>query len=204
MPESNPDEDPFREMRTMILLSLPYPPLPVVASRVEPDECKTDQNIVTTTHTFIARCLDAAAARNDKEANTARRKRQTEVFQRYLHALASRGFFEQPQGLYELYCEFSRQQIQTYFPEGHPLDLSFMPLSSICRGDPAHVKMAEYMAGQSILFNDEPLVTREDYLQREFSELILMHRHRMGHAMTPEERARLDKQEGKSRVEELD
>jgi len=199
-----PDEDPFREMRTMILLSMPYPPLPVIASKVEDGNGALGEKIVTTTHTFIARCLDAAAARNDKEANTARRKRQTEVFQRYLHALASYGFFEQPPGLYDLYCAFSREQIQTYFPEGHPLDLSFMPLSSICRGDPAHIKMAEYMAGQSILFNDEPLVTREDYLQREFGDLILMHRHRMGHAMTPEERARLEKQEENSRVEELD
>ena len=196
------DSDPFREMRTMILLSLPFPPLPVAASKIE--DGKTGDCVVTTTHTYIARCLDAAAERNDQTANRDRRKRQQDVFQKFLYALASRGFFETPPGVYDLYCEFSRQQIATYFPEGHPLDLSFMPLASICRGDPAHIKMAEYLAGQSILFDDKPVVTREDYLQREFSELILMHRHRMGHAMTPEERAKLEEAEREQRVQELD
>ena len=195
------DSDPFREMRTMILLSLPYPPLPVAAARTE--DGKTVDCVVTTTHTFIARCLDAAAGRNDQPANHDRRRRQQDVFQRFLHALASRGFFENASGVYDLYCEFSRQQIATYFPEGHPLDLSFMPLQSICRGDPAHIKMAEYMAGQSILFEDKPVVTREEYLELEFSDLILMHRHRMGHAMTPEERGMLEKAEQQQRVQEL-
>jgi len=184
-------EDSLREMRAMILLSLPYPPLPVSVSRVEANEGVTCGEALTTTHTLIARCLNTAAVRNSPAENVARRARQTEIFQRFLHAMGTVGFFEPPEGVYRIYCDFSRQHIATYFPDGHPLDIPVQPLQSVCRGDPVHRKMAEYMAGQSIFYEDSPVVTREDYMRRTYAEMLLLLRHRLGHAMTEGEREAL-------------
>jgi len=71
-------EDPLREVRTMILLSLPYPPLPVPVSRVEADAGVTCGEALTTTHTLIARCLNSSALRNAPAENDARRTKQME------------------------------------------------------------------------------------------------------------------------------
>jgi hypothetical protein len=51
--------------------------------------------------------------------------------------------------------------------------------------------MAEYMAGQSVFFEDPFPITREQYLHFEFSEMLLAARDRIGHVMTDEERDRL-------------
>lgn len=67
----------------------------------------------------------------------------------------------------------------------------FHPLYYAVKGDSAHAKMAEYMAGQSLFFEDPSPITREQYLHYEFSEMLLAARDRIGHVMTDEERARL-------------
>ena len=77
--------DPLREMRTMILLSLPYPPLPMVVGKVEGDtQLLTGEDAVTSSHTLIARCLDAAVERADPVDNERRKKAQQEVG--FIHA----------------------------------------------------------------------------------------------------------------------
>ena len=189
------EEDPFREVRTMILLSLPYPPLPVPASRVVSDEGVLGEETLTTTHTLIARCLNAAACRNAPKENEERRRKQQEVFQCFLHAMGTKGFFENAEGVYRIYCEFSRQHIATYFPPGHPLDLAIHQLDKVCKGDQVHSKMAEYMAAQSIFYEDNPRVSREEYLARDYRELIMMLRHRLGYALTEEEKRALESQD---------
>ena len=72
--------DSLREMRTMILISLPYPPLPMVVGKVEGDtKILTGEDATTTSHTLIARCLDAAVERSDAADNARRKKAQQEV-----------------------------------------------------------------------------------------------------------------------------
>ena len=62
--------DPNGEMRTMVLLSLPYPPLPVIVSTTEDGRLSGED--VTTSHSFIARGLDEAMARKDQRENSER------------------------------------------------------------------------------------------------------------------------------------
>ena len=186
------DCDSNREIRTMILLTLPYPPLPVLATRVERDDGRLLDDEVTTSHSLIAQGIYEATARNDAAVNKERMKRQQEVFQRFLHAMATEGFACDVERLYGIYCQFSLDQIATYFPPGHPIDIRFHSLSYATRGDKCHAKMAEYMAAQSLFFEDTPPVTREQYLGQDFSAMLLTCRDRLGHVMTDQERARLD------------
>jgi hypothetical protein len=181
-------EDPNREIRTMVLLSLPYPPLPVLAATTEDGRLSGEQ--VTTSHSFIARGLDEAMARKDQKENSERKARQLDVFRRFLHTMGTEGFFCLPDRLYQIYCAYTLEHIATYFPPGHPVDIRFEPLSSITRGDKAHEKMAEYMAAVSVLYEDKNPIPRSQYMQQTFTELLLACRDRLGHAMTEDERAR--------------
>ena len=123
----------------MVLLALPFPPLPCVVGRVEGMELTGEEQVknhwvvlvaqcglgvlshdnlckqVVTTHTLYAKCLEEARLRGDTESHARRRGRQVDVFQRFLHAMATRGFEAEGEALYAVYCEFSRAHLGTYF-----------------------------------------------------------------------------------------
>jgi hypothetical protein len=188
-------EDPNRELRTMVLLTLPYPPLPILATRVDTDDHRLQDDEVITSHTLIAQGLEDSMARNDQTINMQRQKRQQTVMQSFLHAMATEGFFCDVERLYLLYCRYTLEHIATYFPPNHPLDIRFHPLSYAVKGDKIHAKMAEYMAGQSLFYEDATAITREQYLHFDYHEMLLASRDRLGHVMTDEERARLKARE---------
>jgi len=184
--------DSLREIRTMILLSLPYPPLPVSVAQIVADECSVmGEETVTNSHTLIGQCLNAAVVRADDASNGARQTMQRRALQRFLHSMATAGFAGTAADVYCIYCGATVEHIASFFPEGHPLDIRFRPLDSVRSGDPVHVKMSEYMAGQSLLFQDDPPVGRAQYQKLSYPEQLLAVRARLGHAMTPEEQAAL-------------
>lgn len=186
-------DDPSRaEFRAMVLLTLPFPPLPVLVARVERDDGRLQGDAETTSHALIARGLDEAMARDRPGENRERRARQVDVFRRFLHAMAVEGFACTDERLHQIYCTASLEHISTYFPPGHPLDIRFQPLSSVCKRDPAHVKMAEYMASQSVYYEDSVPVRRDQYLLQDFATMLKACRDRLGHIMTEEERARVE------------
>lgn len=184
--------DSLREIRTMVLLSLPYPPLPVYVRSADPLELSAQGELTeTTTHTLLARCLNAEAERNDPERNARRKKRQTEVFQAFIQDMALRGFYMEAPELFELYCEHSKHYLHTYFEDGElRMDVSFARLEDAPKGSKTHAKMCEYMAAQSVLFQDTPPKTRAFYERKGYGSLLLMVRDRIGHKMTEEEHAR--------------
>ena len=185
-------EDPNREIRTMVLLTLPYPPLPVLAACIELDDGRLHDDGVTTSHTLIAKGLDDALARKDAKANDDRKARQMAVFRQFLHAMTTEGFFCDVERLYLLFCRYSLDHIATYFPPGHPLDIRFQPVHYATKGDKVHAKMAVYLAGQSLFFEDPVPVSREHDLGLQYPAMLLAVRDRLGHAMTDEERAQAD------------
>ena len=183
------------EIRSMVLLTLPYPPLPVMAARIEADDGRiinTGEDAVTT-HTLIAKGMTESLSRDDPAINAERRERQVRVLQTFLYAMATEGFHTpSPDRLYEIYCRFSMDHIATYLPPGHPVDFRIPPLSYITKGDRLHTRLADYMAAQSIVFEDSPPISRAQYLLREPGDLLFDLRARLGHVMTLEERARAE------------
>ena len=199
-------QDPLREMRTMILASLPYPPLPVTAQRLDEDGRVGDEAVITT-HDVVARWLNECAVLDDQAENQRRKERQVELFRRFLHGMAVTGFDMPPRNLYLLYTSFCREHIATYDPAGNVPDLRFKPYDYVCRGDKVHAKLCEYMAAQAILFNDpEPRKTAEDYARLDLGQILLACRDRIGHIMTDEEKVladRVEAEEGKQEVHEI-
>lgn len=187
----NMSVDSVREVRTMILLSLPYPPLPITVSSVDPLELSAQgEQCQTTSHTLIARCLNDAAERADRGRNERRQKRQMTVFQEFLHALANGGFAMDAPALFALYCDFTKRHIDTYFEPGETTPhVAFGELHDAPKGGKPHAKMCEYMAGQSVLFQDSPPLPRHHFERKSYSSMLLMARDRLGHKMSEEEHA---------------
>lgn len=167
----------MREMRAMMLGALPYPPLPVEVGKVE--DMQITGSTVTTTHTLIAQCVQVSMQKNDQAENERRQKRQKLVLQEFLRRLAEIGFLQDGHDLYRLYCEFSYKHIGTYFPEGFPLDLRFLPLEYIAVGDATHQKMVEHFNAQSVLFKEE---TIEDVQNLPAILILRKLRDKLGHA----------------------
>ena len=186
--------DSVAEMRTMILLSLPFPPLPIRVEKTDSLELSArGEDRDTTSHTLIAKVLNDAAERNDQGANARRLKRQMEIFQRFLHALGGGGFDADAKGLFTLYCDYTRLHIHTYFENAPPPPVFFGRCEDVARGSPVHLKMCEYMAGQSILFGDKPPVARREYERKSYGSLLLMARARLGRMEdSPENEAELE------------
>lgn len=184
-------EDPNRELRAMILVSTPYPPLPVLVARFEIDDHRLLDNQMVTSHCLLGKAFDEAILRNRHEENANRRMRQIDVLQRFLHAMGTDGFFGGPERVYHIYCQFTLEHLATYFPPGHPLDLRFQPLSTITKGDSCHSKMAEYMASQTVFHEDPEPKYRHHFINQDYSEMLLACRDRLGRALTEEEKALL-------------
>lgn len=179
----NGETDSDREIRAMVLLSLPYPPLPVHVARVESGYGRIDDSDehTTTSHDLIARALAECAWRNDELANAQRRERQEHVFEDFMEVMTAQGFgTREPEVLYLIYCRFTLAQIATYLPPGHPVDIRFRPYACIARGDRAHRKLAEYMAAQAVLFEDPFPISRAEYVQNyDFGGLLFALRDRL-------------------------
>ena len=184
--------DSVREVRTMVLLSLPYPPMPIRVSTVDPLELSAEgEECLTTSHTLIARCLNDAAARGDRERNAHRKQAQMLVFQEFLHALATRGFDMEAPALFGLYRDFTKRHIETYFQDGERVPpVEFGTIDDAAKGSKTHGKMCEYMAAQSVLFQDSPPLPRRHFERKSYSSMLLMARDRLGHKMSEEEHAR--------------
>ena len=182
------------EIRAMVLLTLPYPPLPILVTSIEDDDGRLGcDDTVTSTHTLIAKGLTESMARDDPSFNEERLQRQKRVFQEFLHAMAVEGFSTtDPDVLYGIYCRASMAHVCTYLPPNHPADFRIPPLSYITKGDRTHSRLAEYLASQSIFFEDQPPIPRKQYLEREPRDLFFDLRARLGHVMTEEERTRAD------------
>lgn len=181
-------EDSLREIRAMILLSLPYPPLPMQVCQVEEDaNLVSTDDATTTTHSLLGLCLNNAVVRNNAKENKEREIKAKAVFQQLLHDMATHGFDATDEDLYSIYCKASHSHIAAYFSNTPAPHIAFRPLHYITNGDKTHRKMCEYMAGQSVLFEDEPPKTTEDFANQSYAELLRKTRDRLGHIMTHEE-----------------
>ena len=178
--ESRP-YDSTQEMRAMILSALPLPPLPVVVQRIE-DDGRIASELVQTSHDVLSNLLLHACARNDQGQNAERKKRQHEVLRLLVASMYNKGEWQPIPDLYHTYCRHTLLHILTYLPpEAPPPGIRFMPLDSVCKGDPTHRRMCDYMAGQALLLGEPNGRASQDWLCREYADMLAMARGRLLH-----------------------
>jgi len=170
--------DSNREIRAMILCALPYPPLPVVVRRFE-DGNRLGEDTVCSSHDLISHLLEAACVRNQSNDNLQRQERQRGILREFLADLVKDGPLDPPR-LYEVYCRRTQQHIATYYPENQPLpEVRFLPMDRVCRGDPNHIKVCEYMAAQAILLELQGGKAVQDWLAADLPSLLSIARDRL-------------------------
>lgn len=157
---TSPNFDDNAEIRAMILLSLPYPPLPVRCHGLEDDCSSLSGEKTITTHDILSKLLEETLQRGAKpQEHEQRKKRQQDVFRRFLAELCEKEGQRdvQPPELYQLYCKYSLAHIETYFPEGvTPPPTGILDFNAIQHGDATHSRMCDYMAGQAVLLKIQP------------------------------------------------
>lgn len=176
--ESRP-YDSTQEIRAMILAALPYPPLPVIVERLDEDN-RVCEGVIQTSHDILANLLIHACAKRDKSQNAERKDKQTQVLRSLIDHMANRGQLQSIPELYDTYCHHTRLHVGTYLPpDSKQPPLRFAPLASVCRGDPIHRRMCDYMAGQAVILEEANGHCAQDWLCREYADMLTINRARL-------------------------
>lgn len=162
--------DRNREIRAMILAALPYPPLPLVTCRHGEDNLLGDR-VEQTTHDALSHLLEYHGGRNDEGSAMVRQERQRGVLREFLAALVKDGI-QAPPALYETYARYTRLHIGTYFEEGRQPEVLIPPYDVVCKGDPTHRRMCDYVAGQARLLELSGGLCAQDWAHREYTDLL--------------------------------
>jgi hypothetical protein len=118
--------DTFKQLRSMILLELCCPPLPVMAQRQESGE-----PFVTNTHDMISVFMITAFRRQDGVENKKRKEKQIEIERNYLDGLED---VKTPIQAYDHMKKFSVDYLATYLLSGAGFtkqDIQILPSSQI-------------------------------------------------------------------------
>jgi hypothetical protein len=171
--------DSTQEMRAMILAALPYPPLPVALRRLEDGNALGDE-VLQTSHDIISNMLVESCAKGSAAENASRRRTQVAVLGDLLRALTADGLQEPPQ-LYATYCTFTARHIASYVTSGGGAipEIRFLPLGHVCKGDSAHLRMCDYMAGQARLLALDEGLAAQDWLSYEYAQMLCIARNRL-------------------------
>ncbi len=165
----------------MILTALPYPPLPVMLRRLE-DGNLLGADVLQTSHDIISTLLSDACVKYTVSENLERQKKQRGVLREFLAAIVKNGLQSTPE-FYHTLCEYSQKHIATYFRgtgSSDPLPgIQFMPLGFTCKGDVVHKKMCDYMAGQARILELKGGLCAQDWMCREYVDMILVARERL-------------------------
>lgn len=162
------------EMRAMILAALPLPPLPVIMQRLD-DDNRVGTQTVQTSHDVFSNLLLHACARNSESENALRKAGQTRILRSLVDHLANRGQPQSVPEIYGTYCHHTLLHAATYLPnQVGPPPMSFAPLASVCKGDPTHLRMCDYMAAQAIILEEPNGHSSNDWLCREYADMLSM------------------------------
>lgn len=180
--------DSSREMRAMILLSLPCPPMPMLMSREVRDELSYVEvvNVGCNSHDLIAHLLNKAASASATATGLHLRRR---AFQ---HGVGEKLYerFDQWQienpGVampaldisYGFFAEFTRGYIQSYMGEPtKEVDIRFLPAHDVDSGSVLHLKCQDFARAQNILYGTAPLERGVDAMA--YGELVQVSAHRI-------------------------
>ena len=109
-----------------------------------------------------------------------RRERQQAILRSLLARMCNGGALESVPDLYATYCEHTRQHLLTYLPPGAPpFDIRFDTLASVCKGDPTHRRMCDYMAAQAVLLEEPNGHCAMDWAVREYADMLVLARTRL-------------------------
>ena len=174
--------DDNAEIRAMILLALPFPPLPIRTRRVLDDESRLGGEVAGSTHDVLSQLIKKAQEEQQPpEVHAVRKKRQVAALQAFMQELLEAhedpGF--NPAALYQIYCKYSIRHIETYFDaDKPPPPVNLLGMGAIERGDNVHLQMCDYMAGQARILGIQP-DTAKNWHGVEYAHMVVEAKNRL-------------------------
>jgi hypothetical protein len=155
--------DSTREVRAMVLLTLPCPPMPMLMSKEIIDETSFTHaaNVPGNSHDLLAHLLNKAAAAKACGVKLHPKRR---VYQQLATNLLNKRFDDwklaHPQDAlptleisYGYFAEFSRAYIQSFMEDPEKaLDIRFVPACDMDSGGMIHKKSLDFAKAQNVLF----------------------------------------------------
>jgi hypothetical protein len=148
---------------------------------VDQDDARLGESVTQTSHDILSHLLEDACVRHTVRQNKARQVAQQEVLRCFLADLVKDGLQPIPD-LYKTYCKFTREHVGTYLygnDGGAQPEILFEPLHSVCKGDPVHLAMCRYMAGQARLLELKGGLCAQDWACREYAHMLEICRDRI-------------------------
>lgn len=172
--------DDNAEMRAMILLALPFPPLPVNARAMPDDQSALGEEVCITSHDIISKLLEENTLIKQTAIHAQRKQRQIRVLRNFMSQLLELESQReiQPRELYDLYARYTINHIETFFPEGADSGVRLRNIDSIQHGDQTHKRMCDYMAGQAVLLGLEEQ-TQERWMNVSYPAMLMAAKSRL-------------------------
>jgi hypothetical protein len=146
--------DGNREIRAMIMASLPFPPMPMLASRQLADESSfvdpSSTNSVINSHDLIAHLMNICCCYC--KDNDARKQRQLDL-QDEMFSRIENVDLSSMDAVYALMGEFTRRYIQLYLPDPEkPQDVRFVSWRDVDQDHVVCRKALEFQRAQDVLY----------------------------------------------------
>lgn len=145
--------DGNREIRAMIMASLPFPPMPMMASRQMPDESSfvdAEWKCINS-HDLIAHLMNVCCCHCKN--NDARKNRQIALQEEMFSRIERDADLSSIDSVYELMGEFTRRYIQLYLPDPEKQqDVRFIPWRDVDKDHIVHRKALEFQMAQDVLY----------------------------------------------------
>jgi hypothetical protein len=150
--------DSAREVRSMILLSMPCPPMPMLMSKEVQDQV---ESVGCNSHDLLAHLLNKATAANSCgiELHPKRKVLQVEAHkllcQRFDEWQAENQDLEVPplETSYSFFAEFTRAYIHSYMEDPtRQLDIRFEPANYVGSNTEVHIRTRDFAKAQEVLF----------------------------------------------------
>lgn len=184
----------MREIRAMIVASLPCPPMPVMASREIEDEASftITQTSCCSSHDLLAHLMNVASTVATDEHNRRRAALQNEAMSElfdtvdaWIGAQTTKTRLPPAQWSYDLFATFTRKYIQSFMPDPtRAQDIRMLPFEDIDRTHRIHAKALQFQKAQDILYGDECKLQfrMRSYETMSYAELVQLSMARIIHA----------------------
>jgi hypothetical protein len=152
--------DAMQEVRAMVLLSMPCPPMAMYMSRELQDEVSYVQEAVGNSHDLIAHLLNKAAAAQACKGLATNRRCSQQTASDLLNSRFDTWQSDNPSvestptaTAYQFFAEFCRSYIQSFMADPkRELDIRFRPVEEVSKESVVHKRAVDFSKAQNILF----------------------------------------------------
>ena len=149
-------QDGNREIRSMVMVSFPIPPLPLIVCKEMEDELSFvhADHAVTSSHDLVAHLINVTCVVASSAVNAQRMKRQKEIMDSFFDKIDSHReeVNHSEEWCYKAATEFTRIYTASYMQKSTDVDMRFVPASEIDRNHKVFRKMIEFQKAQDILY----------------------------------------------------